>query len=157
MERKFKKREELSLIIKTLKDMGYTIGLINGAFDLIHSGHIDIIEEAKRLCDILIIALNSDKSIAKLKGKGRPILTQKERIKILSAIEEVDFVTIFDEITASKTLKIIRPDLHIKGCEYRGKELPEAKITKKLNIKTILIGDKKVNSTTQIIKKIKNQ
>ncbi len=155
MERKFKKREELAEIVKTLRKMGFTTGLINGVFDLLHIGHIEIIKEAKSICDILILALNSDVSTSKIKGRGRPIICEDERIRIVSAIEDVDFVTIFDEETASEILKIIRPDFHFKGGEYRGKRLPEEKIDRKFHIKTILLGDKKINSTTDIINKIK--
>lgn len=156
MEKKFKSREELGKIVRILKKMHYKVGLINGVFDLIHSGHIDIMSKAKKLCDILIIALNSDISTRRIKGDKRPILNENDRIKILSAIEYVDFVTIFDEETASKTLKIIKPDFHIKGVEYKNRSLPERKITRRLGIKTILLGAKKLNSTTDIIKKIKS-
>ncbi|MCX7958611.1 MAG: adenylyltransferase/cytidyltransferase family protein [Deltaproteobacteria bacterium] len=155
MEKKFKTREELAQIVKRLRKMGYSSGLINGVFDILHEGHIQIIEEAKVFSDILIIALNSDKSTAAIKGRNRPILKEHERIRIISSIEGVDFVTIFDEETAAETLRIIRPDFHIKGGEYRGKPLPEEKITMRYGIKTILLGDKKINSTTDIIQKIK--
>ncbi len=155
MEKKFRRRERLAQIISLLRKKGYTSGLINGVFDLIHAGHIQIIEEAKKFCDILIVAINSDNSASRLKGEGRPVLSQQERIRIISAIEDVDFVTVFDETTASRTLRIIRPDFHIKGGEYRGKILPEKSLTEKYGIRTILIGERKINSTTDIIKKIK--
>lgn len=153
---KFRTPDELSKIVRILKKKGYTVGLINGVFDLIHSGHIEIIEEAKGFCDVLIVALNSDISTAKIKGEGRPILNQDERVRIISAIEGVDFVTIFDEETASGILRTIRPDFHIKGVEYRGKILPEKEVTSRYKIKTILVGSRKLNSTTDIIKKIKD-
>lgn len=156
MERKFKDRKELSDIVSHLKGAGYTSGVINGVFDIIHAGHIYIISEAKRYCDILIVALNSDKSVSRLKGEGRPILKEGERIEIISALEDVDFVTLFDERTAARTLQIIRPDFHIKGTEYRHQRLPEEGIDKQYNIKILLLGDRKINSTSDIIKRIKS-
>ncbi len=155
MVRKYKTRSELGDIVSNLKSQGITTGLINGVFDLIHSGHIYIISEAKRFCDVLIIALNSDSSVRKFKGNNRPILKQNERIDIISALEDVDFVTLFDEKTASKTISIIRPDFHIKGGEYKGKTLPEEKTDRLFNIKILLLGDKKLNSTSDIIDRIK--
>ncbi len=155
MEKKFRKRERLARTVSILRKMGFTTGLINGVFDLIHGGHIEVLEEAKNLCDILIVAINSDRSAMAIKGVKRPILNERERIKIISAMEYVDFVTIFDEETASETLRIIRPDFHIKGGEYRGRRLPEKKTGRKYKIKTILLGDSKINSTTDIINKIK--
>jgi len=156
MAGKYRSRAQLGRIVKRLKREGYRVGLINGVFDLIHAGHIDIIERAKRVCDYLIVAINSDSSTRRLKGKGRPVLKEEERIKIISALSDVDFVTVFDEDTADKTLEIIKPDFHIKGIEYKGKTLPESKTDKKYNIKVILLGSKKLNSTTDIIKKIKS-
>ncbi|MCX7943648.1 MAG: adenylyltransferase/cytidyltransferase family protein [Deltaproteobacteria bacterium] len=155
MEKKYREREILSKIVRKLRKSGFKVGLINGVFDLLHSGHIQIMMESKKFCDILIVALNSDSSTKKIKGKSRPILNQDERIKIISAIEYVDYVTIFDERTASKTLKIIKPTFHIKGGEYKNIQLPEKNLTQRHGIKTILIGDKKLNSTTDIIQKIK--
>lgn len=156
MERKFKDRKELSDIVSHLKRGGYTSGIVNGVFDIIHAGHIYIISEAKRYCDILIVALNSDRSVSRLKGERRPILKEVERINIISALEDVDFVTLFDEGTAARTLQIIRPDFHIKGVEYRYQRLPEEDIDKKYNIKILLLGDRKINSTSDIIKQIKS-
>jgi len=156
MAGKYKSRIQLSRIVRNLKREGYRVGLINGVFDLIHAGHIDIIEKAKRLCDYLIVAINSDSSTRRLKGRGRPILNERERIRIVSALSDVDFVTVFNEDTAKETLAIIRPDFHIKGVEYRGKTLPEEEIDTRYKIKLILLGTKKLNSTSDIIKRIKS-
>jgi D-beta-D-heptose 7-phosphate kinase/D-beta-D-heptose 1-phosphate adenosyltransferase len=141
--------------VDSLKKEGKKIVFTNGGFDLIHAGHINSLKEAKEAGDILIVAINSDKSIKKLKGEKRPIMNQSGRAILLSAIRYVDFVIIFDEPDVKNLLKKIKPAYHAKGGDYSIESVPERDFSKSLGIKTIITGGEKIKSSSQIIKKIR--
>jgi D-beta-D-heptose 7-phosphate kinase/D-beta-D-heptose 1-phosphate adenosyltransferase len=141
--------------VDSLKKEGKKIVFTNGGFDLIHAGHINSLKEAKEAGDILIVAINSDKSIKKLKGEKRPIMNQRGRAILLSAIRYVDFVIIFDEPDVKNLLKKIKPAYHAKGGDYSIESVPERDFSKSLGIKTIITGGEKIKSSSQIIKKIR--
>ena len=123
-------REDLPNKLQELKQSGRTIATTNGAFDLLHSGHLQIIYEASTQADVLIVALNSDLSIKKYKGISRPIIPLQSRLEMISAIEFVSFVTWFDETNPIDLLELIQPHVHINGREY-GENCIEADIVKK--------------------------
>ena len=132
---------------KTQKKIIFT----NGCFDIIHSGHISLLEKAKAIGDILIVGLNADSSVKKLKGNTRPINKEKDRATVLSAIEMVDKVIIFKEDTPHEILKFIRPDVLVKGADYKHSKIVGTEFAKK----TVRIKLIKGQSTSQIIKKLK--
>lgn len=147
-------REKLLNIIKKLKKLKKKIVFTNGCFDLIHAGHIKFLSAAKRLGDMLILGLNSDSSIKRLKGSNRPIVSQKERLEIMSALSFVDVVTVFYEDNPFNIIKDIKPDVLVKGGDWPIDKIIGADIVKSYggivkNIKYI-----KGLSTTNIIKKI---
>lgn len=152
--RKIIKREKLKKIIDLLKRKGKKVVFANGCFDLIHVGHVRFLKDAKNKGDILVVGLNSDKSVRKIKGEGRPIINQNDRALILSSFYFVDYVTIFDEKDVRKTLKILKPTFHAKGTDYTIDTVPEREIAKKYGIKIIITGDKKRHSTRDLIKTI---
>jgi len=154
LNKKFKKREALAVILKALKNKGKKIVFANGCFDIMHVGHIRFLRGAKAKGDILVVALNSDASVRKLKGKGRPLVNEKERAEMMAAFEFVDYVTIFGEQTVDKTLELLRPTYHAKGTDYTVKTVPEREMAAKLGIKIAIAGDKKNHSTKDIIKTI---
>lgn len=141
---------QLSKRITYEKKRGKKIVFTNGCFDIIHGGHIKLFEEAKKLGDILIVAINSDKSIKKLKGNLRPIIPQNQRAKIISAIKYVDYVMIFDEPTPYKTIKILKPDILVKGADYPLDQIVGRNLVKKV-VRVKLLRNA---STSKIIKKI---
>ncbi len=100
--------------------------LTNGCFDLLHVGHVRYLKEARSLGDLLIVGLNSDDSVRRLKGEGRPLMPQEERAEILAALEAVDYVVIFEEDTAEKLVSALQPHLYVKGGTYTLQNLPEA-------------------------------
>ncbi len=116
---KIKTLPELVKILKTIKRKNRKIVFTNGCFDILHVGHISYLEKAKSLGDILVIGLNSDGSIKKLKGKNRPIVNQKDRAKVLSALSSVDFIVIFSSLTPLSLIKAIRPDVLVKGGDWK--------------------------------------
>ena len=127
----------------------------NGCFDILHIGHIRSLQKAKSLGDILIVGLNSDFSVKKLKGKDRPINNEKNRAEILASLSCVDFVSIFNEDTAEKFIEIVKPDIYVKGGEYDLDILPEAKVVKKYGGQIFLVPMMPDVSTTKLLEKIK--
>ncbi len=151
---KILKRTILKKILDRSKKQSKRIVFANGCFDLIHVGHIRFLKAAKEKGDILVVGLNSDKSVRAIKGKGRPIIKQQDRATILSSFQFVDYITIFNEKDVRKTLKILKPTYHAKGTDYTKETVPEKEISKKLGIKIIIVGDKKSHSTRDLIKTI---
>ena len=149
IENRIKDFNGIKKIVDRLKDK--KIVFTNGCFDILHRGHISYLNTAKSFGDILILGLNSDESVRKLKGKDRPINTEYDRAFILSALEAVDYVVIFNEETPYELIKIIQPDVLVKGGDYQGKEVVGSDIAKELQLVTFIDG----KSTTNTIKKIK--
>jgi len=119
--------QELINIINKEHNNGRKIVFTNGCFDILHNGHIHLLKEAKRLGDIFIVAINSDESVRRIKGHGRPILDQDARAEMLAALNSVDYVIIYKEDTANRLIQIIRPDVYVKGSDYENRDVPEAK------------------------------
>ena len=143
---------EISSIIGELKNNDKKIVFTNGCFDILHLGHVKYLEKAKNFGDILILGLNSDDSTHRLKGKNRPINTQDDRAYILASLEVVDYVVIFNDDTPLNLIKLIKPDVLVKGGDYEGKEVVGQDIAKEL--KLVQFIDAK--STSKMIKKIRN-
>ncbi|MDE5602924.1 MAG: D-glycero-beta-D-manno-heptose-7-phosphate kinase [Helicobacter sp.] len=137
---------------KALKDLESKIVFTNGCFDILHLGHIDYLNKAKNLGDLLIVGLNSDSSIKSLKGKDRPINSQYDRIAMLCALECIDFVIVFEEDTPLELIKKIKPDILVKGKDYLGKEIIGSNIAKEVCLIDYIEG----KSSSAIIQKIKN-
>ena len=129
-------------------------GFINGCFDILHPGHIELFKEAKKHGDILIVAVNSDESIKKLKGKSRPINTFQSRIKLLESVRYIDFIICFDENTPIKIIKKIKPHILIKGGDYSKKEIVGNKFVRSYGGKVILSKFIKNFSSSKIINKL---
>ncbi len=154
MTNKFKSPENLLPIIQNSKNQGKKIVFANGIFDILHVGHIRYLENAKKLGDILVVALNSDFSTRKLKGPGRPVMSLDERLEIISSLQAVDYVTSFEEENANNILLMLKPDIHAKGTDYSHDNVPEKDIVASFGGKTAIVGDPKNHSTRNIIKKL---
>ena len=150
-DKHIKNFNEVSIIIDELKAKDKRIVFTNGCFDILHSGHIRYLEKSKCLGDILIVGLNSDKSVSSLKGKDRPINSQTDRALILAALEAVDYVVIFDEDTPYNLIKHIQPDILAKGSDYKNEEVVGQDIVDKLVFVEFFEG----KSSSKIIEKIK--
>ncbi|HEU4766334.1 MAG TPA: adenylyltransferase/cytidyltransferase family protein, partial [Pyrinomonadaceae bacterium] len=112
------KRDELLARIATARDSGAKVVLANGCFDVLHVGHVRYLAGARELGDILVVAVNSDEQVIRLKGPGRPILPAEERAELIASLESVDYVTVFDEPTVTELLLALKPDVHAKGTDY---------------------------------------
>jgi len=151
---KFKPLSELRRTIAAEKARGKTIVLANGCFDLFHVGHIRYLRAARAKGDVLVVAINSDSSVRKLKGKGRPILPQRERAEILAAFSFVDYVTAFSEPTVTRVLLALRPDVHVKGSDYSRATVPEKDTVKSYGGRVAIVGGPKIRDTSQVIRDI---
>ena len=150
-DKHIKTRTEIAKLSQKLKLNGKKIVFTNGCFDLLHAGHISYLETAKNFGDILILGLNSDRSVTSLKGTGRPINLEADRAYILAALEVVDYVVIFDEDTPYELIKSIEPHILVKGDDYRGKEVVGQDIADELKLVAFVDG----KSSTKTIEKIK--
>jgi len=151
MRRKLVSPGQAAEIVRNRKGMGKKTVLANGCFDLLHGGHISFLENARAAGDALVLAVNSNESITRLKGKGRPIFDEASRLQLLAAFEAVDYLTVFYTDTADEVLEEIHPDIHAKGTDYKSDTVPERLTSKRLGIETVIAGAPKENSTRDII------
>lgn len=150
-------RKSLAAILTGLAAQGKTVVLTNGVFDLVHVGHVRYLEDARSRGDFLVVAVNSDGSAEKLKGKGHPLTPAAERMEVLASLWFVDYVTTFDEPTADKLLEMFKPAFYAKGTDRTLKTLPERDTLKALDIKAVFVGDKKTHSSSKLIQKIRKR
>ncbi|MBM3809629.1 MAG: adenylyltransferase/cytidyltransferase family protein [Acidimicrobiia bacterium] len=132
-----------------------TIAFANGAFDLLHVGHIRYLDAAKREGDRLVVAINSDASVRASKGPTRPILPQADRAELVAALRAVDYVVIFDEPTVAPLLELLKPDVHCKGTDYTVDTVPERETVKAYGGRIAIVGDPKDHSTTDLFSRLK--
>jgi len=151
---KIKSPRELKKILSRLKTQGKRIVFTNGCFDILHYGHIRYLEAAKRRGDILIVALNSDSSVKRIKGQNRPIINEGDRLTTIAALESVDYVTLFGEDTPLKLIKLLKPDVLIKGADWNKKNIVGADFVATYGGKVETVKLSLGRSTTKIIKKI---
>jgi len=154
-EAKFIPPEDLESKVLQLRSEGKTIATLNGSFDLIHAGHLQMIHEASQQADCLILALNTDASIKKYKSQSRPLMSLEHRLQMAAALQFVDFVTSFDETDPREFLKRVKPDVHVNGSEY-GEECIEAEVVREYGGKLYIAPLVPGLSTTKLIEKIKS-
>ena len=145
-------RDELQRQVATWRRAGDSITLTNGAFDLLHVGHVRYLRAAKQLGGRLVVAVNSDDSVRGLKGEGRPLIPAEERAEILAALADVDGVVIFSETDVRAIIREIRPDVHAKGTDYTVETVPERDEVLAYGGRVEIVGDAKDHSTTEVIR-----
>lgn len=149
--------EELARRIAELKAAGRRVAFANGHFDLLHVGHLRYLQAARAEGDALVVAVNGDPSVARLKGPGRPIVPAAERAELLAALNPVDFVVIFDEDSPAGLLSRLQPDVHCKGTDYGTPErVPEYEVVRAYGGRTALVGDPKDHATSDLIAQVKS-
>lgn len=144
-------KNTLATIIHEAKNKGKKVVFTNGCFDIIHSGHVKYLSESSKLGDILVVGLNSDDSVKRLKGSSRPVNNQNDRAEVLSALKSVDFVCIFDEDTPFNLINILKPDIITKGGDYKPDEVIGADIISSYGGKVVIIDFVEGKSTSRII------
>ena len=140
--------------ITEAKANGLTIVLANGCFDVLHVGHVRYLSGARALGDMLVVGINSDSQVARLKGDGRPILPESERAEIVASLEAVNLVTIFHEPTVTELLLALRPDIHAKGTDYTEETVPERDVVRSYGGQVRIVGDPKDHSTSEMLRKV---
>jgi rfaE bifunctional protein nucleotidyltransferase chain/domain len=133
---------------------GRRIAFANGCFDVLHVGHVRYLQGARQQGDVLVVGINSDHSVAALKGPGRPLLSAEARCELVAALECVDYLVVFDELTAEGVLRELRPDVHCKGTDYSLETVPEREVMKSLGGAVRIVGDAKVHSTRELLAEI---
>jgi len=147
-------RDALVARITPEKARGSLIVLANGCFDILHAGHIRYLEGARALGHVLVVAVNSDEQVARLKGVGRPILPERERAELVASLQVVDLVTIFAEPTVTELLLALKPDVHAKGTDYTEETVPERSVVRSYGGRVAIVGDPKDHSTSEILKRV---
>src|SRR5687768_14309810 len=153
--------DELDAALESARAARKRVVLTNGCFDLLHVGHVRALRAARALGDLLVVGINSDESVRRLKGEGRPLVNQGERAEVLAALEPVDYVVVFGEPTAERLASVVRPAIYAKGGDYAGADaaidaarLPEAKVVAEHGGETVLVPLVPGRSTTDLVARI---
>ena len=133
---------------------GLSHAFANGAFDLLHVGHIRYLEAAKGCGDLLVVGVNGDEQVRRLKGEGRPFVPERERAETVAALRAVDYVTVFHEPTVTELLLALRPDIHAKGTDYTEETVPERDVVRSFGGRVQIVGDPKDHSSTEMLKAV---
>ena len=148
------KRNELATVLQQLKSEGNVVVTTNGCFDVLHLGHLRYLQAARQLGDLLVVAINSDASVRELKGENRPLIPEDERAEMLAGLECVDYVVIFPELTPIELLSELKPDIHVKGGDYKLEQLVEREVVEANGGKVIVGLNVPGKSTTNLIEVI---
>ena len=146
--------EEALRLAAAWRAEGKRIVLANGCFDLLHVGHVRYLQAARALGDVLVVGLNADAAVSRLKGPGRPLVPAAERAELLAALGAVDAVVLFDEDRADALVARLRPDVHAKGTDYREEDVPERETVRAAGGRVAIAGDPKVHATRDLIQTI---
>ena len=146
--------DRAAALVAADRTAGRTVALANGCFDLLHVGHVRYLRGAAAEADRLLVAVNADRSVAALKGSGRPLQSAAERAEILAAFAMVDYVVVFEEATVAGLLERLRPDVHCKGTDYTADTVPERDVVRAYGGRTAIVGDPKDHSTRDLLGRI---
>ena len=147
-------RNELKATVERLKREGKKVVFTNGCFDILHAGHTRYLREARKMGDAMILALNSDSSVRSIKGPMRPIVPEAERAEVVAALDSVDYVTVFDELTPLELIEFLRPDVIVKGGDWAEKDIVGAETVRKWGGRVAIMPEIEGASTTNIIDKV---
>jgi D-glycero-beta-D-manno-heptose 1-phosphate adenylyltransferase len=146
---------QLRELLTGLKAQNQRVVFANGCFDALHVGHIRYLSGARQQGDLLVVGINSDDSVRRLKGPGRPVLDEQARAKLVAALRDVDYVIIFAEPNVEHLLEELRPDVHAKGTDYTAENVPERAVADRLGVRVAIVGDPKDHSTRDLFESIR--
>jgi rfaE bifunctional protein nucleotidyltransferase chain/domain len=147
-------RNRLIARVAIARKGGARVVFANGCFDLLHVGHVRYLEGARSLGDVLVVAINGDEQVRRLKGDGRPFIPERERAETVAALRAVDYVTIFHEPTVRELLLALRPDIHAKGTDYTEESVPERDVVNSYGGRVCIVGDPKDHSSTEMLRRV---
>jgi len=136
---------------------GQTIALANGCFDVLHVGHVRYLQGAREQADVLVVGVNADASVQKLKGPGRPVLGEEDRALLVAAVRAVDHVVVFAEDDVTRLLLALRPDVHCKGTDYTPETVPERDVVRSYGGRVAIVGDPKRHDTRSLLRRIREE
>jgi rfaE bifunctional protein nucleotidyltransferase chain/domain len=147
-------RDALAAQVARERAAGRTIAFANGCFDILHVGHVRYLQAAADEADVLVVAINDDRSVRQLKGEGRPILAEQDRAELVAAVAGVDYVVVFPEPTVGPLLELLQPDVHCKGTDYTAETVPERDVVRGYGGRVAIVGDPKDHSTRDLLSRI---
>jgi D-glycero-beta-D-manno-heptose 1-phosphate adenylyltransferase len=147
-------RNRLIARVAIARKGGARVVFANGCFDLLHVGHVRYLEAAKGLGDLLVVGVNSDEQVRRLKGEGRPFVPERERAEVIASVRAVDYVTVFHEPTVTELLLALRPDIHAKGTDYTEESVPERDVVRSFGGRVQIVGDPKDHSSTEMMGRV---
>lgn len=147
-------RNRLIARVAIARKGGARVVFANGCFDFLHVGHVRYLEAARALGDLLVVGINSDEQVRRLKGEGRPFVPERERAETIASLRAVDYVTVFHEPTVTELLLALRPDIHAKGTDYTEESVPERDVVRSYGGRVQIVGDPKDHSSTEMYKKV---
>jgi rfaE bifunctional protein nucleotidyltransferase chain/domain len=147
-------RNRLIARVAIARKGGARVVFANGCFDLLHVGHVRYLEAARSLGDLLVVGINSDEQVRRLKGGGRPYVPERERAETVASLRAVDYVTVFNEPTVTELLLALRPDIHAKGTDYTEETVPERDVVRSYGGRVQIVGDPKDHSSTDMLRKV---
>lgn len=152
--RKIVSHRALLSVVRRLRRRGRRIVFTNGCFDLLHVGHVTLLERAKRLGDVLVVAINSDRSVRALKGAHRPIMSQRDRARLLAALASVDYVTVFNESTPLGLIRLVQPDILVKGTDWSAGQIVGGAVVRQRGGRVVRLPLVNGYSTTELLDRI---
>ena len=144
-------------IVQRERAAGRSIAFANGCFDLLHVGHVRYLQGAAAEADCLVVAVNDDRMVEHLKGKGRPVLSAEDRAELVAALRAVDYVVVFADRTVSRLLTLLKPDVHCKGTDYTVESVPERETVRAYGGRTAIVGDAKSHSTKDLLGRLSGE
>jgi D-glycero-beta-D-manno-heptose 1-phosphate adenylyltransferase len=144
-------------IVQRERAAGRSIAFANGCFDLLHVGHVRYLQGAAAEADCLVVAVNDDRMVEHLKGKGRPVLSAEDRAELVAALRAVDYVVVFPDRTVSRLLTLLKPDVHCKGTDYTVESVPERETVRAYGGRTAIVGDAKSHSTKDLLERLSGE
>jgi rfaE bifunctional protein nucleotidyltransferase chain/domain len=147
--------DELARLVAGARAAGKRVVFTNGGFEILHVGHVRSLRDARSRGDLLVVAVNSDESVRRSKGPGRPVVPEGERVEVLCALQCVDLVTVFGEATVDGLLRKVRPTVHAKGTDYTPETVPERATALEIGAEIAIVGDPKDHATTDLLERIR--
>jgi rfaE bifunctional protein nucleotidyltransferase chain/domain len=147
--------EEVRARVADARSGGRTIALANGCFEILHVGHVRYLEGAKAEADVLVVGINGDASVRRLKGPGRPVAPAEDRALLVAGLRPVDHVVVFEEDDVTQLLRALRPDVHCKGTDYTPETVPESEVVRSLGGRVAIVGDAKEHDTRRLLERIR--
>jgi rfaE bifunctional protein nucleotidyltransferase chain/domain len=146
--------DEVRRRVEDARAQGRTVAFANGCFDVLHVGHVRYLEGARAEADVLVVGVNGDGSVRRLKGEGRPVLPEADRALLVAAVRAVDHVVVFADDDVSRLLLVLRPDVHCKGTDYTIDTVPERAVVQAYGGRTAIVGDAKAHSTRALVARL---